>query len=220
MFKKILVVSVFSGLIAGATNLNVNEKIWSQIDAVNALIKPKGVRYDAAIISKALEDAVKILKDRAFEDDYQSIRSHALTKDFKEADKMRTRAEPVFVIQFDGDHDVQQIDFKLISSLVAPASEAQSFVDSYPDYINAVAALQPEWDSLDCYLAPFNYELAPTDVKQARTNYPRIHKQWTEFAKVWKLPFFKKSAQMAVRCLEAADKRDKKAAAPSKPAKK
>lgn len=136
-----------------------DSRAWAKIDSINKTLGPKGKMPPAfRVFQEQLEIAIQILGDRELNKHYQEVKARALeTDDFREATKLKKRAAPAFILEFDSDDDVKLLDFDYFYSRTLEGSDAREFLSIYKQYhLNEkVDVIQPGAQASKCFF-PFD----------------------------------------------------------------
>lgn len=119
-----------------------DSRAWKKIDSINKTLGPKGKMPPAVrVFQEQLENALQTLGDRELDKHYQEVKARALeTDDFREATKLKKRAAPAFILEFDSEDDVKLLDFDYFYSRTLEGSDAREFLSIYKQYhLNGVA---------------------------------------------------------------------------------
>ena len=113
-----------------------DSRAWGKIDSLNKTLGPKGKMPPAfRVFQDQLENAIEILGDRELNKHYQEVKARALeTDDFREATKLKKRAAPAFILEFDSEDDVKLLDFDYFYSRTLEGSDAREFLSIYKQY--------------------------------------------------------------------------------------
>lgn len=137
-----------------------NSPVWAKIDSINKTLGPKGKMPPAfRIFQEQFELAVQISGDPGLDKQFQDVKSRALdTDDFREANKLKKRAAPAFILEFDGEGNARLLDFDYFQSRTLEGSPAREFFATYKRYFqhfysdDETSAPKPSGDSDKCFL--------------------------------------------------------------------
>jgi hypothetical protein len=178
-----------------------NETLWPRIDAVNAKVT-KSKKLTGTTIGEALIEARAILADAQFDPDYQKLRAWAFDNNsHAQAMKLSKRAEPVFVILYDGDYDRHQIDYAYFKKRAKKGTEARQLLEAYPRYSNALLTSSPSAE-IECTI-PFDIQGEEIPANKLKAEQKAAAAQWKAFAKKWKDPVLKDIASNFAKCIGA-----------------